>query len=135
MIRILLFIIFAASTLSILYFFTKGDIRKNRIILLGGGIFVAAIGLFMQSTFSLILSIAGILGVSLLVALSYTKFLEKEQLKNQQLIQERRNKKSSTPLKQPKHVEPIQQSVHEPIVEKSFGMQTIAVIKEEQKVE
>lgn len=135
MIRILLFIIFAASALSILYFLTKGDVRKKRMVLLSGGAFAAAIGLFMQSTFSIILSIAGILGVSLIVALSYTKVLEKEQLKNQQLIQERRSKKSSTPSEQTEHVEPIKKSVHEPIVEKPFGMQTIAVIREEQKVE
>ncbi|EIM07959.1 hypothetical protein A1A1_03867 [Planococcus antarcticus DSM 14505] len=132
MIRILTFIIFVAGALFILYILEKGVARKKKMILIGGGALAAAIGLFMQGAFSLYLSIAAILGISLLVALSYAKFVEKQQLKNQQLLQERRNSRSRT---QSQSTETIKKPVHEPIAEKAFGMQTIAVIKEEQKVE
>lgn len=132
MIRIFIFIIFAASALSASYFLIKSDDKKKRTFLIGGGALAAAFALLLQSAFSLYLSLAAIVGISLIGALGYAKYIEKEQEKNQQLLQERRSRKSRT-LSQP--VESAKKPVHEPIAEKPFGMQTIAVIREEREVE
>lgn len=132
MIRILIFIIVAAAALSIAYLLGKGDDKKKRMILLGGGAFAAAVALFMQGSFSLYLSLAAIVAISLIGALGYAKYLEKEQAKDQQLAQERKNRTTRTQT-QPEELP--KKPVHEPIADKPFGMQTIAVIREEKKVE
>lgn len=132
MVRILIFIMLAAIALALAYFLGKSASKKKFMLLLGSGILAAAVGVLMQAVFPLYQSLLGVLAVALIAALTYMKVLEKEQMKNQQLLEERRNSKSrvqliSTVLKNKRF--------QEPAADKTYGMKPIPVVKEEQKVE
>lgn len=131
MIRILFFIIIAAIALSVAYIRTRKDSNKKIMLLIGAGTLAAAIGILMQTTFPLYLSLLGVIGISLVATLVYMKGLEREEQRKVQMMEERKARKESA-KKRP--AEPAKKPIHEPQVIKPVGMQTIAAVREEQKV-
>ena len=132
MVRILIFIMLAAIALAIIYFIGRSASKKNFMILLGSGILAAAVGVFMQTTFPLYQALLGMLTVALIAAMIYMKVLEKEQMKNEQLLEERRNNKTRV---QPSSTVITNKRFEEPAADKTYGMKSIPVVREEQKVE
>lgn len=132
MVRILSFIIVAAIALALVYFLGKSASKKKFMMLLGSGILAAAVGVFMQTTFPLYQTLLGMLAVALIAAMIYMKVLEKEQMKNEQLLEERRNNKSRV---QPSSTVITTKRFEEPASDKTYGMKSIPVVREEQKVE
>lgn len=132
MVRILSFIIVAAIALALVYFLGKSASKKKFMILLGSGILAAAVGVFMQTTFPLYQSLLGMMAVALIATIIYMKVLEKEQIKNQQLLEEWRNSKSRV---QPSSTVLTNKRFQEPAADKTYGMKPIPVVREEQKVE
>ncbi|MCH4825620.1 hypothetical protein [Planococcus halocryophilus] len=132
MIRILLFLIIVAIVLPIFYFRVKTNTGKKQMLFISGGAIAAAVGIFMQASFSGYLSLLGVVAISLVLTLGYMKFFENQQLKtqHQQIV-----KKESKTNQQADRIESVRQPVHEPVASKTFGMQKVAKIEEEQKVE
>lgn len=132
MVRILIFIMVAAIAMALVYFIGKSSSKKKFMILLGSGILAAAVGVFMQTAFPLYQSLLGMLAVALIAAMIYMKVLEKEQMKNEQLLEERRSNKSRV---QPSSTVITNKRFEEPAADKTYGMKSIPVVGEEQKVE
>lgn len=131
MVRILFFISIAAIVLVLTYFLAKGNSKKRNWIVIGGGVLAAAIGVLMQTTFPIHLSLLGILAISIVTALSYAKLLEKEEHKKHQMIEAR---KGSNTIRSFQSAGSIEKPVLEQATGKSFGMQTIHAVREEQEV-
>ena len=102
------------------------------MILLGSGISAAAVGVFMQTAFPLYQSLLGMLAAALIAAMIYMKVLKKEQMKTEQLLEERRSNKSRV---QPSSTVITNKRFEEPAANKTYGMKPIPVVREEQKVE
>lgn len=79
MIQLLFLIIISAVVLSIAFFGFRDVPLTRRMVLAGGALAAATIGVLMQSSFSWYMSLLAIVAVSLLAALIYMKVLEKEQ--------------------------------------------------------
>ena len=132
MVRVLIFIMLAAIAWALAYFLRKSEKNKKFMILFGSSILAAAVGVIMQVEFLLYQSLLGMLAVALVAALIYMKMLEKEQMKNQQLLEERRNSKNRL---QPDSTVLTNKRFQEPAAEALYGMKPIPVVREEQKVE
>ncbi|MEK6190495.1 MAG: ABC-2 transporter permease [Carnobacterium alterfunditum] len=128
MIRILLFLIVVAIVLPLFYFRLKKDAGRKQMLFISGGAIAAAVGIFMQSSFSGYVSLLGVIAISLVLTLGYMKLLEKQHLKTQQQQDMKKENKTKWKVDQT-------ESVHEPVTAKSFGMQRVARVEEEQKVE
>lgn len=131
MIRILILLILGAATFSLSYFFFKSIPLGKKMLVVGGGLAAAVIGVFLQAGYPLYMSLLVLVAVSLLVTLIYMRVLEREQLKRQQRINERRAKTNfSAPHQQ--HAEPT--PIHENTINKSFSMPSISAAGEESKL-
>ncbi|MGI2326458.1 hypothetical protein [Planococcus sp. YIM B11945] len=131
MIRILILIIAVAVVFAVAMLVLKAIPQKRKTIVLGSGAAAAVIAVFMQFSFPLYLSLLAIVAVSLLGALVYMKVLEKEELENQRLLEEKRARKQ---VRNPSQPEAAAELVEEKPMIKTTGMQTITVVKEEQEV-
>lgn len=121
MIRLLILLILAAIAITIAYFQFQAVPTAKKMILLGGSIAAAAIGLFMQSSFPFYMSLLGLVAVSLLATLIFMKWSEKEQQKKLRLLEERRASREQLFSAGP----PKAEAVYENTTNKSFGMQSI----------
>lgn len=123
MIRLLILLIFAAIAFAVAYFFLKSVPKAKKITVLGGGILAAVIGILLQSAMPFYMALLAIVAISLLIALVYTKQMEKEQQLQKQQAEER--KAARQHLIQPAPEPTVSNPIHEDTLNKSFGMQSI----------
>lgn len=90
MVRILILVIFAAIAFALAYFLMKSIPMKQKMLILGGAVAAAAIGVLMQNAFPLYMPLLAIVAVSLIATLIYMKQLEKTQNERKRQFEERR---------------------------------------------
>lgn len=90
MVRIFILVIVAAIAFALAYTFFKAIPMKKKMIILGGAVAAAAIGVLMQNAMPLYMPLLAIVAVSLMAALVYMKQLEKAQLERKWQSEERK---------------------------------------------
>ena len=132
MIKLLIWLMIAASVMAGVVFFKKTENKKKTYIVAVGSLLAAAVALWMQGSFAWHMSLLAILGLSLVTALLFMKMEEREQLEKERLKQERKDRKKQAvePPKPPK-AEKESEKEAQPIREKSekvFGMESIGPV-------
>lgn len=132
MIKLLIWLMIAASVMAGVVFFKKTENKKKTYIVAIGSLLAAAVALWMQGSFAWHMSLLAILGLSLVTALLFMKMEEREQQEKERLKQERKDRKKQAvePPKPPK-AEKEAENEAQPIREKSekvFGMESIGPV-------
>ena len=132
MVKLLIWLMIAASVMAGVIFFKKTENKKKTYIVAVGSLLAAAVALWMQGSFAWHMSLLAILGLSLVTALLFMKMEEREQQEKERLKQERKDRKKQAvePPKLPK-AEKESENEAQPIREKSekvFGMESIGPV-------